>query len=86
MKLKDFGFKGDLDVHGITCDSRQVKKGYIFAALPGSNIDGRNFIDEAINKGAVAVLSCGQMDISVPYISNKEPRLIYAQMATKCSG
>ena len=83
MKLKDFGFKSNKHVHGITCDSRQVKKGYIFAALPGSNMDGRNFIDGAINKGAIAVLSYGQMDISVPYISNKEPRLIYAQMAGK---
>jgi len=55
MKLKDFGFNSDLYVHGITCDSRQVKKGYIFAALPGSTIDGRNFIGEAINKGAIAV-------------------------------
>ena len=83
MKLKDFGFNSDLYVHGITCDSRQVKKGYIFAALPGSTIDGRNFIGEAINKGAIAVLSYGHMDISVPYISTKEPRLIYAQMAGK---
>ena len=83
MKLKDFGFKSNKYVNGITCDSRQVKKGYIFAALPGSNMDGRNFIDEAINKGAIAVLSYGQIDISVPYISNKEPRLIYAQMAGK---
>ena len=30
MKLKDFGFKSNKYVNGITCDSRQVKKGYIF--------------------------------------------------------
>ena len=45
------------DVTGITADSRAVRPGCIFAALPGEKADGRRFIAEAVAKGAVAVLA-----------------------------
>ncbi|MDR0247011.1 MAG: UDP-N-acetylmuramoyl-L-alanyl-D-glutamate--2,6-diaminopimelate ligase [Burkholderiales bacterium] len=41
---------------GITVDSRQVKPGMLFAALPGTQHDGRRFIAEAIARGAVGIL------------------------------
>ncbi len=47
----------DPDITGITSDSREVKPGFLFAALPGSKADGRGFIAEAAAKGAVAVLA-----------------------------
>ncbi|MBM3350569.1 MAG: UDP-N-acetylmuramoyl-L-alanyl-D-glutamate--2,6-diaminopimelate ligase [Betaproteobacteria bacterium] len=40
---------------GITSDSRQVKPGVLFLAYPGTKSDGRNYIDHAIQAGAVAV-------------------------------
>ena len=40
----------------ITADSRQVRSGDAFAALPGTNADGRNFIADALAQGAGAVL------------------------------
>ena len=46
-----------VEVTGLTADSRKVSPGYLFAALPGGSADGRDFIDEAIAKGAVAVLA-----------------------------
>jgi UDP-N-acetylmuramoyl-L-alanyl-D-glutamate--2,6-diaminopimelate ligase len=48
---------GGLDVAGITADSRSVRPGYLFAALPGTHADGRAFIAEAVSRGAVAVLA-----------------------------
>ena len=45
------------DVTGITADSRAVRPGFLFAALPGLKADGRAFIAEAVAKGAVAVLA-----------------------------
>jgi UDP-N-acetylmuramoyl-L-alanyl-D-glutamate--2,6-diaminopimelate ligase len=41
---------------GITDDSRAVKPGYLFLAVPGLIADGRKFIDQAIHQGAVAIL------------------------------
>ncbi len=46
-----------LEVIGITADSRQVRHGVIFAALPGAAQDGRKFIPEALARGASAVLA-----------------------------
>ena len=44
-------------ITGVTADSRQVAKGALFAALPGSQADGRSFIAQAIARGAAAVLA-----------------------------
>ncbi len=46
-----------VEVTGLTADSRKVGPGYLFAALPGVRGDGRDFIDDAVSKGAVAVLA-----------------------------
>lgn len=46
-----------LDISGLTSDSREVRAGYLFAAFPGTKQDGRQFIEEAIKKGAVAILA-----------------------------
>src|SRR5204863_3058049 len=47
----------DPDIIGITADSRQVKPGYLFAALRGTQRDGRAFATEASAKGAAAILT-----------------------------
>ena len=43
-------------VRGLTYDSRRVKTGDLFAALPGMHTDGHRFIDQAILRGAAAIL------------------------------
>ncbi|MGF1629670.1 MAG: UDP-N-acetylmuramoyl-L-alanyl-D-glutamate--2,6-diaminopimelate ligase [Kiloniellaceae bacterium] len=47
----------EVEISGLTADSRQVAAGYLFAALPGSRADGRDFIQQAIDQGAAAVLA-----------------------------
>jgi UDP-N-acetylmuramoyl-L-alanyl-D-glutamate--2,6-diaminopimelate ligase len=46
----------DVEITGITEDSRKVQPGFLFIATPGVKQDGRAFIYDAIQKGAVAVL------------------------------
>lgn len=48
---------GGPEVTGLTADSRAVRPGYLFAALPGTKADGRSFIPQAVAAGAVAVLT-----------------------------
>lgn len=47
----------DLDFTGIASDSRRVKPGDLFVAIRGSRFDGHNFIRDALNHGAAAVLA-----------------------------
>ncbi|SHE55915.1 UDP-N-acetylmuramoyl-L-alanyl-D-glutamate--2,6-diaminopimelate ligase [Alkalibacter saccharofermentans] len=47
----------DKDITGLEFDSRKCKPGDLFIAISGFESDGNNYIDEAISKGAVAVLS-----------------------------
>ncbi len=42
---------------GVTQDSRKVDEGYLFAALPGAQFDGRKFITDALAKGAIGILT-----------------------------
>jgi UDP-N-acetylmuramoyl-L-alanyl-D-glutamate--2,6-diaminopimelate ligase len=46
-----------LEIAGVTADSRHVVPGDLFAALPGTRVDGRNYIADAVKRGAVAVLA-----------------------------
>ncbi len=43
-------------VTGITSNSKEVKKGYMFCAIRGSNFDGHDFIGSAAEKGASSIL------------------------------
>jgi len=45
------------EISGITFSSMSVHSGYIFAALKGEKADGNDFIQEAVDQGAVAVIS-----------------------------
>ncbi|MEP1031915.1 UDP-N-acetylmuramoyl-L-alanyl-D-glutamate--2,6-diaminopimelate ligase [Ekhidna sp.] len=47
-------------ITGVTFDSRMVKKGFLFVAVQGLTVDGHDFIDNAIKKGA-KVIVCEQL-------------------------
>ncbi len=47
----------NLEITGLTADSRQVQPGFLFAALNGVATDGRRFAAEAVAKGAAAILT-----------------------------
>lgn len=57
-----FGFckvSSDIDrkIEGLTLDSREVQANYLFIACVGEQVDGRNFINAAIKKGACAIVA-----------------------------
>lgn len=57
---------GDPDLTGITEDSREVKPGWLFVAVSGANLDGRNYVHEAILNGAAAIMFGGDADMKLP--------------------
>ena len=76
----------DTDIVGLTCDSRLVEPGFLFAALAGARADGRAFIPEAMRRGAAAVLAPPGTRIEtreppVPLLVDDNPRRRFALMA-----
>ncbi len=86
----------DLDITGLTADSRAVQPGFLFAALPGAKQDGRSYINEAVKRGATAVLAPpgtdlgpGRLDAKnkpVRLITDSNPRRRFALMAARFFG
>ena len=51
-------------VEGLAYDSRKVRQGDVFFAVPGAYSDGHDFVDQAVEQGAVAVVV--ERRVSVP--------------------
>ncbi|PZF76126.1 UDP-N-acetylmuramoyl-L-alanyl-D-glutamate--2,6-diaminopimelate ligase [Aestuariivirga litoralis] len=76
-----------LSVAGLTADSRAVKPGFVFAALPGTHVDGTAFIPQAVAAGAAAVVAAPGTDSGgVPLIASANPRRLFAHMAARFYG
>lgn len=73
----------DVDIVALSCDSRTVGPGTLFAALPGTVADGRDYIEAALENGAAAILSTPDLPIDLPYVGHENPRLVYSQLARK---
>lgn len=99
MKLKDLsgnrfpelepqlsGPAGSIEVSGLTADSRAVKPGMIFVALAGSKADGARYIEDAVRKGAVAVVTAADASAAVPVLKVSNPRLYLALAAARYHG
>jgi UDP-N-acetylmuramoyl-L-alanyl-D-glutamate--2,6-diaminopimelate ligase len=72
---------------GITADSREVKKNFIFVAIKGGSIDGHRFIDSAIENGAEVVVGEEDLKIkSAEYIKVKDSREALGTLASAWFG
>ena len=79
--MSDATQNGAMEIAGLACDSRAVRPGYLFAALPGVEVDGRDFIASAVKNGAVCVLGPVGTQADVPVLEDGNPRLAFARMA-----
>lgn len=79
MSIQDF--LKNVNPTKITADSREVIPGTLFFAIPGNKQDGRQFIDQAVTAGAIAVVVQGENSpiSTVPVIKVLDIRLDYAQ-------
>jgi len=70
-------------VTGIAYDSRAVKPGHVFVALKGQHADGVSFTQQAIDRGAVAIVSQqpAPFDVQVPWAMVGDARLALALLA-----
>jgi UDP-N-acetylmuramoyl-L-alanyl-D-glutamate--2,6-diaminopimelate ligase len=89
-RLHDGELTGDpgCEVRGITHDSRQMRPGLIFAAVPGEHSHGVDHLEQALDGGAAAVLSDRRprKNLDVPWIRCRHPRPLMARAAWILAG
>lgn len=82
-------------VEGLAVDSRAVREGYVFIAVPGTNVDGAEFIQFAVRQGAIAAVATAAGvekarndlgELPVPLFVTEEPRAVLARMAARFYG
>lgn len=76
----------NVEIRGLTADSRAVRPGYLFAALPGVKADGAQYIGQAISRGAVAVLAGKDVHMQsagTMLVSDENPRQRFAFIAAR---
>jgi UDP-N-acetylmuramoyl-L-alanyl-D-glutamate--2,6-diaminopimelate ligase len=82
-----FPDKGERRVGGVAFDSRKVAPGEAFVALAGAKADGARFISDAVQRGAVAIVSSGARPADLPagiaYAQVDDPRLALSLAAAK---
>ena len=78
--------KKNITISGLSTNSKEIKKNYIFFAIKGRKFDGEKFISEAINKGA-SVIICSKnyksINKNVLFIRKKNIRFFLSEIASK---
>ena len=71
--------QASIEFTGLASDSREVKPGYLFAAIPGTMADGAAFVTDAVARGAIAVLGRPEIGskveaLGVRFVAAENPR------------
>ncbi len=85
MRLRDLGpVDSDSEVTGFAIDHRKVARGSIFGAFKGAVFNGEDFIEQAVERGAVAVVARPEARSDrAPLLADPEPRRLFAELAAK---
>ena len=82
MDIKNFypNLKWNLDIKGITSNSKNVKKDYIFVTIKGKKDDGNNYIKEAIKNGASLIVTNKSFLSPIKKVIVLNPKLEYIRL------
>ena len=85
MRLRDIAdVDSDSTVTGFALDHRKVAQGSVFGAFKGAVSNGEEYIPQAIERGAVAVVARPKAEVvGVPHIADANPRRRFAELAAK---
>ncbi|MFD1746982.1 UDP-N-acetylmuramoyl-L-alanyl-D-glutamate--2,6-diaminopimelate ligase [Rhizobium helianthi] len=98
MKLKDFsgvlpevaaeleGEAGTIDITGISADSRAIKPGMLFVAIAGNKANGAAFAQDAVARGAAAILASEAVEAPVPVLRVQNVRKALSLTAARFYG
>ena len=85
MRLREIAdVNSDSEVTGFAIDHRKVAPGSVFGAFKGTVFNGEDFIPQAIDRGAVAVVAGPDAEVEkVPLLADPNPRRRFAELAGK---
>ncbi len=86
VELRERHVPEDVEITGISYDTREIKPGALFAALSGYKTDGHLFIRQALEKGAVAVLCQQAPDDEGPWLVVPDTRAALAEVSANWFG
>ena len=75
IEVKSIAGSADVDIKDVDIDSRKVAAGHLFVAIKGTQTDGHQYIQKAIELGASAIL-CEDMP------DERQPQVCYVQVAS----
>ena len=78
--------KKNINISGLSTNSKEVKKNFIFFAIKGNKLNGEKFIKEAINKGALVIIcskNCKYKNKDVLIIRSKNIRFFLSEIASR---
>ncbi len=77
----------DSEVTGFAIDHRKVTPGNVFGAFRGAVFNGEDFIPDAVERGAVAVVACPEAKVErAVHLADERPRRLFARMALQYFG
>ena len=85
MRLREIAdVNSDSEVTGFAIDHRKVAPGSVFGAFKGTVFNGEDFIPQAVDRGAVAVIARPDAEVEkVPHLADPNPRRRFAELAGK---
>ncbi len=73
----------DVDITGVSDNSQRIRQGEVFVCRGGSKNDGRAYAEDAVKKGAAAVVSYMDMELCVPVLCTEDIQKTAAELSEK---
>lgn len=71
----------DIELTGVTTDTRAIREGELFVALKGPNFDGHNFVVQAAQSGAAAAVISREVSADLPLVHVDDTRIALGDLA-----
>lgn len=79
--IDPLNFYPSVSITGYCVDTRLLKPGDLFFSLPGSKVDGHQFIQEAVQRGAAAIVTSQSSSCAIPVIKVADPLRALQELA-----
>jgi UDP-N-acetylmuramoyl-tripeptide--D-alanyl-D-alanine ligase len=70
------------EITGVAIDTRKLRPGELFAAIKGEHVDGHDYLDEALARGAVAALVTHPVDSALPQLRVDDVEVALGDLAS----